>query len=165
MPHDDTLITALCQDLDLELDCYTFQFLWLMPIIEVMWADGRCQKEEIEVLFQYVDRFVKLVNRDVPQITTERARRFFLPLLEASAVNDPDKRAGLARLVDQIIHDVVAPAHQDKRLHLFHVCAEVAAAALADMADEPQRRISQEEGRLLRDLFKALRLAGSADSR
>ena len=156
MPHDDAMIAALCQDLGLQLDYYNFQFLWLMPIIEVMWADGRCQKEEIETLFHYVDLFVKLVSHDVPQITTERARRFFMPLLEPSAINQPRKRAGLARLVDQIVRDVVEPAHQDKRLHLFHICAEVAAAALAE---ETGRRISDEEGRLLRDLFRELRLA------
>jgi hypothetical protein len=158
MSRDHEMIAALCRDLGLQLDHYNFQFLWLMPIIEVMWADGRCQKEEIETLFHYLERFVKLVNHDVPQITTERARRFFLPLLEPAAASDPRKRAGLARLVDQIIQDVVEPARQDKRLHLFQVCAEVAAAARAEDAD---KRISDEEYRLLKSLLGELRLADS----
>lgn len=157
MWRDDEMIASLCQGLDLELDCYNFQFLWLIPIIEVMWADGRCQKEEIEILFHYVDRFVARVAHEVPQITRERARRFFMPLLDSAAVNDPGKRAGLTRLADQIIKDVVEPAHQDKRLHLFHICAEVAAAARVDW-QEPGDQISEEEERLLKGLFMDLRL-------
>jgi len=158
MRRDDEMIASLCQDLDLDLDCYNFQFLWLMPIIEVMWADGRCQKEEIETLFYYVDAFVKLVRADVPEITSDRARRFFLPLLEGPAPKDPRKQASLARLVDQIVQDVVEPSPQDKRSRLFHICTEVAAAARAEEQDEPGRRISAEEGRLLKELFRALRL-------
>lgn len=157
MWRDDEMIASLCQGLDLKLDCYNFQFLWLIPIIEVMWADGRCQKEEIEILFHYADRFVDLVAHDVPQITRERARHFFMPLLDPAAVNDPGKRAGLTRLADRIIQDVVEPAHQDKRLHLFHICAEVAAAARVD-GQEPGEQISEEEERLLRGLFMELRL-------
>jgi hypothetical protein len=161
MPHDDEMLTALCRDLGLQLDHYNFQFLWLMPIIEVMWADGRCQKEEIETLFHYAGLFVKLVNHDVPEITVERAKRFFLPLLEPSAISNPRKQALLARLVDQIIQDVVEPAHRDKRSHLFHICAEVAAAARADDEIDPKRRFSEEEGRLLKNLFRDLRLGGN----
>ncbi|MFM8332422.1 MAG: hypothetical protein ACKN9T_12100 [Candidatus Methylumidiphilus sp.] len=48
MLRDDTAIADLCQQLDLDLDNYNYQFLWLVPIIEVMWADGRCQKEEVK---------------------------------------------------------------------------------------------------------------------
>lgn len=155
---DDEMLNTLCQELDLELDCYNFQFLWLIPIIEVMWADGRCQKEEIEILFHYTDRFVDLVSHDVPQITRERARRFFVPLFDPAAVNDPGKRASLTRLADQIIQDVVEPAHQDKRLHLFHICAEVAAAARVDGQQGPGWLISEAEERLLKGLFKELRL-------
>jgi len=156
MRRDDEMIASLCRELELDLDCYNFQFLWLMPIIEVMWADGRCQKEEIETLFHYVDAFVKLVRRDVPEITSERARRFFLPLLEPPTPSDPRKQASLARLVDQIVQDVVEPYAQDKRSQLFRICTDVAAAARAE--GEPERRISVEEARLLKDLFRALRL-------
>jgi hypothetical protein len=159
MLRDDAAIAALCKELGLQLDAYNFQFLWLMPIIEVMWADGRCQKEEIETLFHYVEQFVALVNRDVPQITTERARHFFMPLLEPAAIKNPQMRAGLARLVDQIVQDVIEPARQDKRLHLFHICAEVADAAHADGTG---RRISEEEGRLLKALFNDLGLTSPA---
>jgi hypothetical protein len=155
MRRDDNMIASLCRDLELDLDCYNFQFLWLMPIIEVMWADGRCQKEEVETLFYYLDAFVRLVHEDVPEITSARARRFFLPLLEASALNDPRKRACLARLVDLIVEDVVEPSPQHKRSRLFQICAEVAAAARAEDAD---KRISAEEARILKDLFRDLRI-------
>jgi len=158
IPEDDP-IALLCRELGLDLDCYSFQFLWLMPIIEVMWADGRCQKEEVETLLHYVDRFVALVNPDVPEITTERARRFFLPLLEYSAAVDRSQRKRLARLVDQIIHDVVEPARHDKRLYLFQICREVAHIGVKSAAD---RLISAEEERLLMELFKALRLGEKA---
>jgi hypothetical protein len=158
MLRDDEIIASLCRDLDLELDCYNYQFLWLLPIIEVMWADGHCQKEEIETLFHYVEAFVKLVRRDVPQITSERARLFFLPLLEKQALNDPRKRAYLSMLVSQIIKDVVEPSHQDKRSKLFHICAEVAAAARNEETGDPLRPIAAEEARLLKALFHDLRL-------
>jgi hypothetical protein len=158
MLRDDERIATLCQELELDLDCYNFQFLWLLPIVEVMWADGRCQKEEVEILLHYVDRFAELVRRDVPEITPERARRFFLPLLETEAINDPHKRAGLSRLVDQIIRDVVALALQDKRLHLFSICLDVAAAAQDGEQGPDQRSVTTAEKQLLRDLFRELRL-------
>lgn len=158
MLRDDTAIADLCQQLDLDLDNYNYQFLWLVPIIEVMWADGRCQKEEVETLFHYVEVFVKRVNPDVPQITMPRARRFFMPLLKPSAVNDPSKRMLLSQLVDQIIQGVVEPARQDKKRHLFHICHEVAAAARVNAADTEEAQVSQEEERLLRNLVKDLRL-------
>lgn len=162
MPRDDEMLAALCQDLGLHLDHYNFQFLWLVPIIEVMWADGRCQKEEVETLFHYVGLFVRLVGHEVPEITVERARRFFLPLLEPPAIGNPRKRAALTRLVDQIIQDVVEPAHRDKRSHLFYICAEVAAAARTEDEIDPRRRFSDEEGRLLKNLFRDLRLGENA---
>ena len=158
MFHEDEMIATMCKDLELDLDLYTFQFLWLMPIIEVMWADKYCQKEEVDTMFHYVDRFVSLVNKDYPHITTERARCFFRPLLQPSAFNDPRKRAGLNRLVDKIIQDVVEPAHQDKRSRLFHICMEVATAAQCGQTKYPISRISPEEAHLLNDLLYKLRL-------
>lgn len=158
MYRDEKKIASLCKALGLDLDCYNFQFLWLMPIIEVMWADGHCQQEEVETLLHHIDRFVDLVNPDVPQITKARARRFFQPLLEPSAVADPAKRASLSQLVDQIIQDLMEPARRDKRLHLLQICWGVAKASHSGSKEVPGRQISQEEEHLLKDLIKALKL-------
>lgn len=159
--RNDALIASCCQSLGLQLDCFNFQLLWLMPIIEVMWADGHCQKEEVETLFHYLERFVKLVNDDVPEITFERARQFFLPLLKTSAIDDPRMRAKLTRLVDHIVQHVVEPAHQDKRLYLFEICKEVAEAAQWEAPAGNSRKIVLEEELLLKDLFRDLRLGKS----
>lgn len=158
MQYTDEFIASLCPSFALELDSINFQFLWLVPIIEVMWADGRCQREEAETFFHAVDRFVRLVSRDAPAITSERARRFFQPFLDGSVGLNPRKRAELTRLSDFIIDELVAPAHRDKRSHLFDICVEVAAAAHAVDADRQGRRISSREERLLKELLRDLRL-------
>lgn len=158
MEYSDDYIASLCPSFALELDSINFQFLWLVPIIEVMWADGRCQREEAEVFFHAVDRFVSLVNGVAPEITPERARRFFQPFLDGSVGLNPRKRAELTWLSDFIIDELVAPAHRDKRGHLFDICVEVAAAAHAVEPDRRERRISAEEERLLKDLLRDLRL-------
>jgi hypothetical protein len=158
MRRDDEFIASLCPSFDLELNSFNFQLLWLIPIVEVMWADGRCQREEAEVLFHCVDRFVKLVGRDAPEITSERARRFFQPFLDASVGRNSRKRAELTRLSDYIIQELVAPAHRDKRTHLFDICVEVATSARADQPERAGRRISSEEERLLADLLRELGL-------
>lgn len=158
MQYSDEFIASLCPSIELELDSVNFQFLWLLPIIEVMWADGRCQQEEVETFFRAVDRFVRLAGRDAPEITRERARRFFRPFLDSSVGSNPHKRAELNRLSQFIIEELVAPALPDKRAHLFDICVEVAAAVQAVEADRTGRRISVEEERLLKDLLRELRL-------
>jgi len=162
MIYEDEMITILCRDLELDLNLYTFQFLWFIPIIEVMWADRRCEKQEVDILFHYVDSFVRQVNTDIPHINTECARRFFMPLLKPAAINDPRKREGLSRLVDKIIQDVVEPAHPEKRSRLFHICTEVAMAAQSGITGRSGSWISAEEAHLLQDLLYELRLEGAA---
>ncbi|MFM8332423.1 MAG: hypothetical protein ACKN9T_12105 [Candidatus Methylumidiphilus sp.] len=98
----------------------------------------------------------------MPQITMQRARRFFMPLLEPSAANDPSKRMLLSQLVDQIIQGVVEPARQDKKRHLLHICHEVAVAARDNAGDAEEAQVSQEEERLLRNLVKDLRIESVA---
>lgn len=158
MRRDDEFIASLCPSFDLELDGVNFQFLWLIPIIEVMWADGRCQREEIELLFHYVDRFVRLVRPDFPALTEARARRFLQPFLDASVGLNPRKRAELGRLRDYIVSEVMASALPDKRAHLFQICVEVAASAQVAVSDPQARRIMAAEERLLADLCRELRL-------
>jgi hypothetical protein len=158
MQYSDEFIASLCPSFELELDSINFQFLWLVPIIEVMWADGRCQREEAEILFHTVDRFVTLVSGVAPEITSERARRFFQPFLDSSVGVSSHKRAELTRLSDFIIDELVAPAHRDKRSHLFDICVDIAAAAHAGEAGREGRRISSAEERLLKDLLRDLRL-------
>jgi hypothetical protein len=155
MRHDGAFIVSLCPSFDWELDDLNFQFLWLIPIIEVMWADGRCQRAEAETLFHYVDRFVALAGRDIPELTGERARRFLQPFLDASVGRNPRKRAELAGLCDFIIAEWVSPARRDKRVHLFEICVDVAMAARVEGS---AGRIAPEEERLLVELFRELHL-------
>jgi hypothetical protein len=157
LPREE-FIASRCLSFGLALDCVDFQFLWLLPVVEVMWVDGRCQRQEVEILLHYADRFVGLVKADVPEITGERIRRFLQPFLDASVGNNPRKRAELTRLADFIVHELVAPAHQDKRHHLYEICVEVALAARAVEEGRPGRRICGPEERLLKDLLRDLRL-------
>lgn len=158
MRHNDKFIASLCPSFDLELGVINFQFLWLVPLIEVMWADGRCQKEEIEVLFQAVERFVNTVKPEAPEITLERAQRFLAPLVDASIGYDPRKLTELTRLSDFIIDELVSSSHHDKRLDLFNICVEIAAAAQAVESERKGRRISQGEEQVLRTLLQDLNL-------
>lgn len=158
MWRDDDFIASLCPSFDLDLDCYNFQFLWLIPIIEIMWADGHCHPEEIETLFRCVDRFVDRVKRDTPEITGARARRFFQPFLDPTVGSDARKRTELSRLSDYIVAELVSPALRDKRTYLFRICLEVAAAAGHGGERGDVQRISEEEEKLLLDLFRELRL-------
>jgi hypothetical protein len=158
MLHSDEYIQSLCPSLGLEIDALSFQFLWLVPVVEMLWADGRCQREEVRVLLHYADRFVNLASREVPGITRERVRQFLRPLLDPSVGRNPRKRAELTRLSDFILQERVAPAHRDRRKHLFDICVEVAAAANADEPERLDRRISVREERLLSQLLKELQL-------
>ncbi|MGZ8217499.1 hypothetical protein [Methylomagnum sp.] len=158
MPHREEFIATRCLSFGLALDYVDFQFLWLLPVVEVMWADGHCQRQEAETLLHYADRFVDLVGVDVPEITSERVRRFLQPFLDASVGHNPRKRGELTRLANFIVSELVAPAHWDKRSHLYEICVEVAMAARAVDGGRPGRRISAPEERLLKDLLRDLRL-------
>lgn len=158
MSYREEFIAARCLSFGLALDYVDFQFLWLLPVVEVMWADGCCQRQEAEILLHYADRFVALVGADVPEITRARVRRFLQPFLDASVGNSPRKRAELTQLTNFIVHELVAPAHQDKRHHLYEICVEVALAARAMEDGRPGRQISGQEERLLKDLLRDLRL-------
>lgn len=151
-------IDELCRELGLDIDCFSFQFLWFLPVIQVMWADGICQKEEIESLLHHLDRFVDLVKKDVPEITAEKARRFFMPLLDVSAKQDPFMRRSLNELVDLILADVLEPARRQKRLQLFELCLEVAESSRHSEAGPEEGSVSEGEERILRDLLRSLHL-------
>jgi hypothetical protein len=158
MQHSDEFIASICPSFDLKLDSVSHSLLWLIPVINVMWADGRIQREEAEVLLGAADRFVRLHSADAPELTHARVGEFLAPFLDSELGSDPWKRAELTRLADFIVNEMVAPDHRDKRDHLFDICVEVAAAARATEEDREGRRISSGEEVLLKELLGALRL-------
>jgi hypothetical protein len=151
-------IQALCPSLGLSLDAIDLQFLWLVPVVNLMWVDDRCQPEEVKVLLHYADRYVQSVAREVPGVTRERIRAFLKPLLDPAIGRDPAKRAELARLSAFIVKERAVQGSLNGRSLLLDICVQVARVAGTEDAEPGGRKISIHEEKLLADLLRALRL-------
>ena len=131
--------------------------LEVMPLIEVMWADGRNQDKEISIIQEITEKHVAELNGLVEGITVisnQDAKDFLNRFLH---VRPPE---GLLTELRELTVDWLKDKGKihDKGDTIISYCLDIAAACAA--TDKFDDRIVEQEKLLLKELAEALDIVG-----
>ncbi|MFP4476584.1 MAG: hypothetical protein ACLFOY_13590 [Desulfatibacillaceae bacterium] len=104
----------------------------VLPLVEMMWADGVAQEKEVAILERFLNRHVERVNAKLGNdpLTPEEVRGFLLRFLVDRP--DPELLRGLRRLVAPArLSDMGALSRQMYAKSLLAACMDIASASSA----------------------------------
>ena len=141
---------------DFGLTSETIYLLPLVPLAEVMWADGLLQRSEIDLfhdcLKHHVDNLSRLAdNQEV--VSMAEAQKFARDLFKAP--HDPVKLHRLRELAVQVLN--LDPDVEQRRT-VMDSCLDLAAIAVSRYPYGKRERVMTAEKQLLRELFETLKL-------
>lgn len=129
----------------------------LIPLVEIMWADGCVQKGELLLLGDFLARHVERVNRvaGCQLLTLDRAKKFLLPLLKKRP--DPALLRTLTDLVGPVrLASSDVDLNAEIRESLLSACLDIAAAEASPDSDQAVEHFSQEEKRCFFEILQTL---------
>lgn len=153
MPWNDT-VKALSDEFG--LPAASVYLLPLVPLIEIMWADGKVQPAEMSLLYDSV-------TKRLAELHTAAAGEEVISVADAEAFldhflkdrPDPERLRRLRELTVQLMN---ATASHAERRSLLDSCLDIAAAAVSTYPYERRDRVMAVEKSLLRELFDTLHL-------
>ncbi|WP_404356881.1 hypothetical protein [Methylotuvimicrobium sp. KM1] len=145
---------------EFELKLSDYYFLDLIPLIEMIWADGENQPAELALLYQFTIEHIAHLDRaaGIPLISTDDANDF----LERFAHQRPQQR-----LLDALNEMVVVSALSTDPVRtrsILKYCMDIAAACTTQYPYALRGRIIESEKALLYKLFAAFRNMQSLDA-
>ena len=135
----------------------TVYLLELIPLIDMIWSDGKNQAEEVAILQRFAAQHLAKLNRHaagLEVVSVEECNAFidrFMSVRPSPALLADLKRVALQRLVergDQTTIDTV-----------IHHCLDIAAACVHEYPYSLGGRIMADEKKLLLELFSELQLS------
>lgn len=132
--------------------------LEVIPLVEMLWADGIPQPAEVELIEAFLRRHVEAVNElagtEVLQYPAARA------FLERYLQERPSP-ALLARLRDLVASVSLSSSEvalaESKRAEILEFCLDIGSACVADLPTTLRDRFDSAEKAALRDILSALR--------
>ena len=139
----------LARDYDLKEP--DFYFLDLMPLIEIIWADGKNQDAELALLYKFTIEHIANLDKAAgsPVVTVDDANDF----LDRFAHQKPPA-ALLSRLQHLAVH-ALNSEHEYARKNIMEYSMDIAAACTLRYPYGMQERINTSEKILLDKLFEA----------
>ncbi len=125
-----------------------FYFLDLIPLIEVMWMDGKNQEGELKILYQYVLEHISYTDQaaGAQVLTVEDANDF----LDRFAHHKPPQK-----LLTEL-HDIVTKddgVGERRKKDIIECCLDISAACVIHYPYGIRRRIQGDEKEFLLKLF------------
>lgn len=157
MPYQN--IDALLQEHDLQPK--ELYLLPLVPLIEMMWADGIIQPAEISIFYEQVTRHLAELHASADGeevVSVEEAEAFLDRYLKTPP--DPQKLGALRKHSLKML-DVGSDREliRRRKQELIDTCLDLAAAAVTTYPYGKRDRIMASEKALLRELFAGLKLS------
>ena len=134
----------------------TVYLLPLVPLIEVMWADGVTQPSEISIFYECLTRHLAdLCNQADGEevVSIAAAEKFAGDLLNTRP--DPERLCRLRELSVQLLN--LSP-DDNLRCSVMDSCLDLAAIAVTRYPYEHRDRVMSAEKRVLHELFESLNL-------
>lgn len=103
----------------------------LIPLVEMIWADGKAQESEVEIFEGYLERHVGSINTLAGHtvLTSATAREFVVRFLRERP--DPDLLRSLRSLVAAVRLSSSDAEHNERlRSSLLATCVDIAASAV-----------------------------------
>ena len=144
------------------LERYGFQpshvyLLELVPIIEIMWADGRNQAAEVDIVRHITQRLVKNINSNAHGITvlSQQDVDSFLNKLTTTRPAPALLKALRELTVDHLKEKGITPNHAKS---IIEYCLDVASACVGSYPYNFGERIMDTEKKLIWELVEQLDL-------
>lgn len=134
---------------DFDLKEADFYFLNLIPLIEVIWADGQNQDSELTLLYKYTIEHIAKLDQATGSsvISVDDANDF----LDRFAHQKPP--AALLKRLRELAMHVFHKERVDDRQTIMDYCMDIAAACTTRYPYGLQERITDSEKSLLNELF------------
>lgn len=137
-----------------------YYFLDLIPLIEMIWADGENQPAELALLYQFTIEHIAHLDRaaGIPLISTDDANDF----LERFAHQRPPQR--LLDALNELVVGSSLSADPERSRSILKYCMDIAAACTTHYPYALRGRIIDSEKALLYKFFAAFRNIQSLDA-
>ncbi len=124
-----------------------FFFLDLIPVINMIWADGQNQQGELRLLYQFVIDHIAQMDQHINDlsISVEDANSF----LDRFAHRRPNPH--LLKALTELFHDHNHPS--SKYEAIMEQCLDIAAACTTHYPYELRERVIEQEKQLIFSLF------------
>lgn len=153
MPWNEAL-ESLVSEFGLKAE--NIYLLPLVPLIEVMWADGVLQPAEISIFYECVTRHLADLHNQADGeevVSIEEAEKFVDHFLRTRP--DPEK---LRRLREVAVKVLNLSPDSDLRRTLLDNCLDLAAVAVSRYPYDRRDRVMASEKAVLHELFQSLKL-------
>ncbi len=128
-----------------------------VPLLEMIWADGRVQAEELAILDGFLRSHIKNVNElfGADVITYEQAHRFVARFLGERP--DPELFSLFRSIVPLVATDSESGVMSiARRRAMLDFCLDIGAACVAEYPQGDHERFCQEEKALFESIFRTL---------
>jgi len=115
----------------------------VIPLIEIIWADGKAQSGEIAVLEEFLETLVRRVNAAAGQdlFTVDEARTFAHKFLTTRP--DPELLKSLRTLAIAI--STTSAARQDTKTSILEACIDIGASSVNSYPYDLKGRFDDRE--------------------
>ncbi|MCI5148305.1 MAG: hypothetical protein D3916_02730 [Candidatus Electrothrix sp. MAN1_4] len=118
----------------------------LIPLIEIMWADGQIQKGEIAVLEDYIEKHVNQVNRQAGChiLSFQRAKNFVDQFIEERPSSELMKT--LRDFIKPVrMANAAREENEQLRSSLLRVCMDIASSSVTKYPYDFDERFNADE--------------------
>lgn len=129
----------------------------LIPLIEIMWADGKIQDGELDILTGYLKTHVTRINKTAgcDVLTQEQAQDFVRQFLKTRP--DPELLACLRKLVSPVrLSGSDEKSNEALRRSLLSACLDIAASSVCQYPYGLGDRFNSEEKRCFFEVVESL---------
>jgi hypothetical protein len=132
-----------------------FYFLDLIPLIEMIWADGRNQPAELNILYKFAIEHIAYLDRQagVQALGSDDANDF----LERFALHRPPP--GLLAELRRITASSEIGGNNPRSGTILEYCLDIAAACTTHYPFSLRQRVMENEKKLLEKLFREFNIA------
>ena len=140
------LFEQLAEEFDLKPA--DFYFLELIPLIEVMWLDGKNQESELNILYQFVVEHIAYIDQAAgAQVLTVKDANDFLGRF---AHQKPPQKLLTG------LHNIIAKENgvtEHRKMNILEYCLDISAACVVHYPYGLRERIRHDEKEFLLQLF------------
>jgi len=128
----------------------------VIPLVEMLWADGQCQDAERLLIRKYLREHIAWLAEQAGGLEVVSEAQ-----IDTFTARFIDRRPpeGLLASLRELACEVAFPANgtkDERKQKTLDYCLDIAAAAVAVYPYGPHERVEESEKAVLRDLFRAL---------
>ena len=130
--------------------------LEIIPLIEIIWADGKNQIQEVNILKDFTVKHLSMLSKDadgLEVVSVEEANQFidhFLQQRPNKMLIDDLKSLAIERMKQR--------GDKEKINSVIDYCMDIAAACVSAYPYQPSERVREEEKVLIREIIISLEL-------